>query len=52
MCLRDQADTEIGGFGISSPGDLLRVTEVVLVPQVCTPVTVCLEDIAVADYFE
>ncbi len=50
--LRDRGETEIGGFGISAPDDLLRIEDVVLVMQRTTAVSVAFEDAAVADYFE
>lgn len=52
MCLRDAGDTEVGGFGISSRADPLRVEDVVLVPQRTTPTFVALDDVAVADHFD
>jgi proteasome lid subunit RPN8/RPN11 len=45
-------ETEIGGFGISSVTDLLRVEDVRLVRQYCSPVTVAFDDGAVADFFD
>ncbi len=50
--LRDRGDTEIGGFGISSADDLLRIEDMVLVSQTATAVSVAFDDAAVADYFE
>ncbi|HEX4131078.1 MAG TPA: hypothetical protein VHZ24_13635 [Pirellulales bacterium] len=52
MYLRDRGPTEIGGSGISAPGELLVVEDVTLVPQECTSVTTALDDTGVADYFE
>lgn len=52
LFLRDLGNTEVGGFGISAAEDLLLVTDFVLVPQVCSVVTVALDDVAVADYFD
>ncbi len=52
LFLRDLGHTEVGGFGISAANDLLLVTDFVLVPQVCTVVTVAFDDVAVADYFD
>ena len=43
---------EVGGFGITAADDLLFVTDVVLVKQKVTPVSVSFEDESVADYFE
>lgn len=42
----------MGGFGISAPGDLLLVTDVRLVRQNCSPVSVAFNDEAVADFFD
>lgn len=50
--LRDLGPTEIGGFGVSHPDDLLRVEDIVLVKQSCSVVTVAFHDDAVADYFD
>jgi len=50
--LRDLGETEVGGFGVSAPGDLLLVADVQLVRQQCSPVTVKFDDSAVADYFD
>lgn len=52
LCLRDLGETEVGGFGVSRPGDLLLVEDVQLVRQVCSSVTVKFEDQSVADYFD
>ncbi len=50
--MRDLGPSEVGGFGISSPEDLLCVEELALIPQRCTEVTVKFDDLAVAEYFE
>jgi proteasome lid subunit RPN8/RPN11 len=50
--LRDLGGTEVGGFGVSRPDDLLLVEDVQLVRQQCTPVTVKFDDESVADYFD
>src|SRR3954452_11481417 len=50
--LRDRGETEVGGFGVSRPGDLLLVEDVQLVRQECSPVTVKFDDESVADYFD
>jgi len=50
--LRDLGPTEVGGFGISTPGDLLFVQDFQLVQQTCTETFVAFDDIAVADFFE
>lgn len=52
LFLRDYGSTEVGGFGISDAEDLLLVTDFVLVPQVCSVVTVAFDDVAVAEYFD
>jgi proteasome lid subunit RPN8/RPN11 len=52
LMLRDLGETEIGGFGVSRPGDLLLVADVQLVRQVCTAVTVKFDDDSVANYFD
>jgi len=50
--LRDLGETEVGGFGVAAPDDLLLVANVGLVRQQCSPVTVKFDDSAVADYFD
>jgi hypothetical protein len=50
--LRDRGETEIGGFAICLGDDLLRVDDVELVQQTCTPVTVVFNDESVADLFD
>ena len=50
--LRDRGDTEVGGFGIAAEDDLLYVTNVQLVRQICTAVTVAFDDESVADFFD
>lgn len=52
LFLRDCGDTEIGGFGLSAPDDLLLVVDILPVKQRCTPVTVAFDDKAVADLFD
>lgn len=52
LYLRDAGDTEVGGFGIAHPQDLLLVEDVRLVRQVCTVVTVKFDDASVADFFD
>jgi proteasome lid subunit RPN8/RPN11 len=44
--------TEIGGFGLTAAGDLLRVEDLLTVRQSVSAVTVAFEDAAVADLFE
>ena len=50
--VRDAGDTEVGGFGISAPDDLLLVEDIRLVRQTCTSVSVKFDDAAVADFFD
>jgi proteasome lid subunit RPN8/RPN11 len=52
LFLRDQGETEVGGFGISADDDPLYVTDVRLIRQSCTQVSVRFEDAAVADFFD
>jgi len=52
LSLRDLGPTEVGGFGISAPVDLLFVQDIQLVQQHCTEVFVSFDDVAVADFFE
>ena len=50
--MRDVTDNEVGGFGITQAEDLLFVTDVVLVKQKVTCVSISFEDESVADFFE
>lgn len=52
LFLRDLGPTEVGGFGISAPDDLLLVQDISLVRQRCSEVTVKFDDQAVADHFD
>lgn len=52
LCLRDAADAEVGGFGLTSPDDPLLVHDILLVKQEVSSVTVAFDDEAVADLFE
>jgi hypothetical protein len=52
LFLRDEGETEIGGFGISAREDLLLVEDVVLVAQECTWSHVAFNDESVADFFD
>jgi proteasome lid subunit RPN8/RPN11 len=47
-----QGDTEIGGFGISAPNNLLYVEDLVTLKQQVTSVSVRFLDDAVADHFD
>ncbi|HRX85684.1 MAG TPA: hypothetical protein P5572_11765 [Phycisphaerae bacterium] len=51
-CFCHRGDTEIGGFGISRPDDLLLVEDFVTLRQGATFVSVAFDDDAVADFFE
>jgi hypothetical protein len=44
--------TEIGAFGISEPEDQLSVTDLALIKQASSAVTVSFDDVAVADFFD
>ncbi len=50
--LRDRGSTEVGGFGITDALDPRFVTDMVLIRQTCTDVTVAFEDTAVAEFFD
>ena len=50
--LRDLGPTEVGGFGITSADNLLRVEDIQLVRQSCTSVFVEFSDESVADFFD
>jgi proteasome lid subunit RPN8/RPN11 len=52
LFLRDAGPTEIGGFGISAPDDLLLVEDIRLVRQECSSVHVAFDDASVADFFD
>jgi hypothetical protein len=52
LFLRDFGPTEVGGFGISAPDDLLLIEDIALVRQKCSPVRVKFDDQAVADHFD
>ncbi len=52
LFVRDGGPTEVGGFGITSAGDLLYVEDIRLVRQVCTSISVAFDDTAVAEYFD
>jgi hypothetical protein len=50
--LRDRGPTEIGAFGITEVDEPLLITDVILIPQQCTSVTVKFDDAGVADFFD
>ena len=52
LYLRDRGTTEVGGFGVSRPDDLLYVEDVQTVKQVCNVVNVQFDDEAVAQFFD
>jgi len=52
LFLRDYGDTEVGGFGISAPDDLLLIDDIQLVRQTCSWAHVAFEDDAVAEFFD
>lgn len=52
LYLRDAGPTEIGGFGISAPGEPLLVADLQLVNQRADIASVAFDDEAVADYFD
>jgi hypothetical protein len=52
LFLRDLGGTEVGGFGISAPGDLLFIEEFVLIRQLSSVVSVMFDDVAVAEFFD
>ena len=52
LFLRDQGETEVGGFGVSAEDDLLLVEDVRLIGQQTTIVSVEFDDEAVADFFD
>jgi proteasome lid subunit RPN8/RPN11 len=52
LFLRDLGPTEIGGFGVTPPDDLLYVEDVRLVRQSCTGTSVAFDDTAVAEFFD
>jgi proteasome lid subunit RPN8/RPN11 len=52
LYMRDRGPTEVGGFGISAADDLFFVTDLQMVRQRTTSVTVAFDDEAVADFFD
>lgn len=52
LYLRDAGPTEVGGFGITETFDRALVTDIALVAQTCTSITVNFNDAAVADFFD
>ena len=52
LYLRDCGPTEVGGFAIATTDDPLLVTDVQLVDQICSSVSVAFDDRSVADFFD
>ena len=52
LYLRDAGDTEVGGFGVASSGDLLLIEDFVTVKQTATAASINFSDEAVADFFD
>jgi len=52
LYFRDRGHTEVGGFGVTSPDDLLRVEEFVTVKQDVSVASVSFDDDAVSGFFE
>jgi proteasome lid subunit RPN8/RPN11 len=52
LYFRDKSDNEVGGFAITTPHDLLFVTDFITVKQEVTGISVKFDDIAVADFFD
>lgn len=52
LFLRDVGQTEVGGFGIANPNDLLLVEDIQLVEQTCDAAYVAFDDESVADFFD
>ena len=52
LFLRDYGHTEVGGFGVTAPTDLLLVQDLQLVKQSCSLVHVAFDDEAVANFFD
>lgn len=52
LFFRDKGETEIAGFGITPPDDLLYVEEFATIKQDVTMASFAFEDTAVADFFD
>ena len=52
LFMRDRGETEVGGFGITAPDDLLYVEDFVTVKQETTVASIRFDDEAVADFFD
>jgi hypothetical protein len=52
LYMRDAGNTEVGGFGIANPNDLLLIEDFVTVRQVATSASINFDDESVADFFD
>jgi hypothetical protein len=52
LYFRDRGPTEIGGFGVASASDLLKVEDFITVKQEVNVASVAFDDQAVADFFD
>jgi proteasome lid subunit RPN8/RPN11 len=52
LYLRDRGPTEVGGFAIAASDDPVLITDLQLVDQNCTGITVAFDDQAVAAFFD
>jgi len=52
LFFRDRGQSEVGGFGVTSPQNLLRVEEFATVKQEVSMASISFDDEAVADFFE
>ena len=52
LCMLNLGDTEVGGFGVAMPDDLLLVRDFVTVKQDATLASISFDDTSVADFFE
>jgi hypothetical protein len=52
LYMRDSGNTEVGGFGIANPNDLLLIEDFVTVKQTATAASINFSDEAVADFFD
>lgn len=50
LFMRDIGNTEVGGFAITRPDDLLYVKDFFLPKQTCSYATVVFDDVSIADY--
>lgn len=52
LFMRDVGDTEVGGFAITLPNDLLYINDFILPKQKCTMASVSFEDESVANFVD